>query len=157
MLTNPAVCRLAIAALLGAGVASCSRRPVTSVSAEPLPVAAPVTRTWDAMVETLVAQQIPTQTVSRESGLLETSQVSISGWSMTTRKAVARDCGFGKSPAAAQLAILVRGDSARSSVKVSARFAGMNSYNGDAGACASTGSWEAQLEQQIKARAEGGK
>jgi hypothetical protein len=116
----------------------------------PTPIAAPVSRTWDALVETLVTQQIPTKTVAKESGLLESGPMSLESWGIRNKEAVAGDCGFGQHAYFVGFTFLVRGDSANSTLLVTPH------YTGDkGGACKTTGQWESTIAKAVRARAEG--
>lgn len=145
---------LAVAAL-----AACRNPPPSTLSTKQAPpVVGPVVvnaseaRTWGALVAFLKREQMPTTTLARESGVAQTTQLSLSERSQEQRLAVA-DCGVGKTADYLTMSFLVRGDSTRSTVEVTPRFvstAGLGSIE-----CKSTGQEEHLAAQQIKANAEG--
>jgi hypothetical protein len=150
-------CTMLVMALAMGGVGACSSHPPATapvpLEPNPTPIDASVSRTWDALVETLVDQHISTKTLSKESGLLDTGPMNVSQWPLGSKLGAATDCGFGKTLAIAQFAFLVRGDSAHSTLQVTPSYTGMNS-GGNSGTCQSTGAWESRVAHAVKLRAE---
>ncbi|HVE79041.1 MAG TPA: hypothetical protein VNA89_09285, partial [Gemmatimonadaceae bacterium] len=121
---------------------------------EPTPVAASFAKTWDAAIDAFAARNIPIRSVERASGFIAAEPA------IATDDANA-DCGssvIGErlSPERAVYNVIVRGDSTRSTVRVTARWTAVYGEGRDAlvEECSTTGRWEAELEAQIKARAE---
>lgn len=135
-------------------LAGCSLQPPKMYPApESLTIAASFGRTWDAVVEHFATSSVPIRTIERSSGIIVTDQMGVarddaSGWS---------DCGTdglgGTSRAnRASYNLLVRGDSSTSTIRVTATFTstiGVSPYG-----CTSTGAYERELMQFVKARAE---
>jgi hypothetical protein len=129
------------------------QRNTESLGPEPGPPSGPIAidasagRVWDAVVAMAAMQSITAATIDRSSGLYQTKPVDFESVGLI----VAKDCPgstFGASYG--KLTILVRGDSTRSTVELSALFVGRGS-----GLCTSTGRWERAAWREIKARAEG--
>ena len=150
-----------VPALCAALALACSSAPAPATSAEPRPahpVAASAGATWDAVIAALPARGITIRTTDRAGGLVTTDELPIdlreadrNGWA---------DCGrqFGAAlaPNRGSFTIIVRGDSARSTVQAAAVWRAVPPGNTMAQpiACTSRGAWEAALEQDVKARAE---
>lgn len=129
--------------------------PAPVLEPNPTPIAAPVSRTWDALVETLVDQHIGTKTISKESGLIDTGPMNMTQWGLAAKMGIANDCGFGKQVAIATLAFLVRGDSTHSTLQITPSYTSANSNGSSTGTCASTGQWESTIAHAVRLRAEG--
>ncbi len=138
--------------------AACVARtpPAPPAPREATEVQASMGHTWDAVIDIFAERNIPIRTIERVSGLIVTDPVSLSpglgqDWA---------DCGTVNntptSPEYAAYNVLVRGDTVRSTVKVTARWtygAGDGASNGE---CATTHVWEKNLEAEITRRAETG-
>ena len=129
----------------------------TSCTTPPPPVAprgatevdAPFGRTWDAVVGAFADLNIPIHTLDRASGYVATEELSIPRELLQEARSWAQ-CGSGYGPPDhAVYNVLVRGDSSRSTVRVTVRW--MNTQQ----ACATTQVWEQCRESEIKSRAEG--
>jgi hypothetical protein len=115
-------------------------------------VAAGAGETWDAVVDLFAARNIPIRTIERASGLVSAEELSLDGegseWA---------DCGrLNGSPVYPNRAIynvLVRGDSAGSSVKATVRWVYLNSDR-RAVECSTTHAWEEAFEAEVRSRAE---
>jgi hypothetical protein len=120
-------------------------------------IVAPFGRTWDAVIDEFAAQNIPIRTMERASGFIATEQLSVP---RTTEKLAdcGTDVGVALIPHRATYNVLVRGDSTRSTVKVTVRWTsgGLTYDNVTAPIeCSTTGLWETRAETAIKERAEG--
>lgn len=125
--------------------------PRTAVS-----VNAPFAKTWDAVIDVFSDRNIPIRTIDRASGLIATDDLSVG--SEGTEWA---DCGKNnEAPIAPLLAtynVLVRGDSTRSTVKVTVKWGSTTRLLGGRPIgvdCVTRGVWETDLETTIRARAE---
>ncbi|HET9041010.1 MAG TPA: hypothetical protein VFN40_12610 [Gemmatimonadales bacterium] len=115
-------------------------------------MAAGAGETWDAVVDLFAARNIPIRTIERASGLVAAEELSLGGegseWA---------DCGrLNGSPLYPNRAIynvLVRGDSAGSSVKATVRWVYLNSDR-RAVECSTTHAWEEAFEAEVRSRAE---
>lgn len=112
-------------------------------------------RTWDAVIEVFAERNIPISNMERASGFISTDQLAVDPQS---GKAYA-DCGLIMGmPIPADRAtynVLVRGDSARSTVKVTVRFTqGGRSNDPQLIECSTRGTWETEFEADVKRRAE---
>ena len=124
----------------------------------PTPVNASFAKSWNAVIDIFANQSIPIRTIDRSSGLIVTDQLYVS-----QNDAIAwADCGTDPSgekvaPAHATYNVVVRGDSARSSVRTTVRFADRYSATGTLVAydCVSRGVWETGMEATIRDMAEG--
>lgn len=137
------------AALVSAG---CSHpKPTTRVTPETT-VAASAARTWNALIDFVTAEQLPVQLSDRASGLLQTSDVSLKAWSHVQRSGYA-DCGsaagMGREATLMTVSFVVRGDSARSTVRADAHL-----RRADGTQCSSYGILETAWENKIRVRAE---
>jgi hypothetical protein len=121
-------------------------RDATSVSAS-------IDETWDAVIDLFATRNIPIRTIERASGIIATEGLSVDSadglkWA---------DCGqVGPRLIPANNAIynvLVRGDSANSSVRATVRWGRLSSEEGDV-ECTSTYVWEHGLERDVQERAE---
>jgi hypothetical protein len=120
-------------------------------------IAAPVAKTWDAVIDVFASKNIPIKTMDRSSGFIATEEMSVP-FTPRTESPYA-DCGkkmgIAQPPTHANYNIRVKGDSTRSSVQVSVFWKDVNPAAGAATQCSSKGIWETEAEQEIKARAEG--
>jgi hypothetical protein len=122
----------------------------------PMVVAASFGRTWDAVIEQFAEQTIPIKTIERASGLVATDQLTVdpSLWS-------AADCGKDRDgrafvPSHVTYNVLVRGDSARSTVRVTVRWMSIAVVGVDVKSliCSTRATWETSLEDRVKQSAE---
>jgi hypothetical protein len=116
----------------------------------PTPVDASFDRSWDAVIDVFAERNIPISTIDRSSGLIATTPLSVG-----TDGLVWADCGTEMDapllPESGTYNVLVRGDSAASTVRVNVRWApGPRSLAG----CVTKGVYEAELEELIAAIAE---
>lgn len=129
----------------------------------PTPVAASSGRTWDASIEEIADFNAPITQLQRESGYLNTDLVHAENTEADTLAECWRVKGAGRDslvgPTHALYNIVVRGDSARSSVKVNARFTNVtySSQGPIVIGCVTRGVWERRTEAAIKERAEAAK
>jgi hypothetical protein len=121
-------------------------RDATSVNAS-------MGETWDAVIDLFATRNIPIRTIERVSGIIATEGLSVDSadglkWA---------DCGrVGPRQIHANNAIynvLVRGDSANSSVRATVRWGRLSLKEGDL-ECASSYVWERGLEEDVMTRAE---
>ena len=135
------------------GIGCTSSQQIVPLVIEPPPgpieVAAPLSRTWDAVLEAGIQHQWPRATVARDSGLFVTGPISFKGLDDSERNRVAYGCGI-TGPFYTTLTIHVRGDSTRSTIEVTPRLYGINDQE-----CVTTGRIERSLANEIEARAEG--
>ena len=115
----------------------------------PMDIAAPVARTWDAVVETGVQHQWPSESVARDSGLFVTGPVSFRGWNEIQRNAVGYGCGI-TGPYYTTLTVQVRGDSTHSTIEITPHLYGVNDQK-----CITTGRMERMIAREVEARAKG--
>jgi hypothetical protein len=118
-------------------------------------VASSFGKTWDAAIDALADHGISVETLDRASGFIVPAAALRVGNSPNDALKYA-DCGrsaMGGShyPVAAKYNVLIRGDSARSTVQVRAFYISEEQKD-----CASTGFWEDYVEAGIKRRAEAG-
>lgn len=114
-------------------------------------ISAPFGRTWDSVIDEFADRNIPIATIERASGLVATEQLTVGHEAREEA-----DCGQlnGRRlfPTHAIYNVLVRGDSARSSVKATMRWARVT--NDGSETCTTLHRWEAALEDRVKQRAE---
>ena len=133
------------------------KAPAPAAPRTALSVAASFSRTWDAVVDAFAERSIPIKTIDRSSGLIVADEMALPGPSIDRIKYA--DCGsdgMGTRFVASRAGynVLVRGDSARSTVKVTARFVSVNAVNAKSADCSTTGLLESAIEGQVKERAE---
>jgi hypothetical protein len=118
-------------------------------------VSASAWQTWDAVVDLFAARSIPIRTIERASGFVATDELSVGP---EGRKWA--DCGKLNSvrlgPERAIYNVLVRGDSASSSVKATVRWTYSATKLGTI-ECSTSHAWEEGFEAEVKADAEGGR
>jgi hypothetical protein len=145
-------------ALLG-GVA-CTYGPTTPVTPrDATPVNASFERTWRAVIDVFAERNIPIATIDKTSGLIATTVLTVE---VPEDTAVAwADCGSatgGVWPVTrATYNVLVRGDSVRSTAKVTVRWAfwrALGIFGVQTHECVTKHVWERAAEANIKARAE---
>jgi hypothetical protein len=149
-----------IAILAATAMLGCAPTKTEPVVIVPAPVAAGFNQTWNSVIDILSEQNIPVKTLDKSSGYL---MAEVTGVSMTDEEKYA-DCGNSFLNAMAQQGggemisrynILVRGDSAASTVKVTAAFVSAGASSGSsAKTCTSKGIFEKQFQSDVKVRAE---
>lgn len=164
----PSHMRRGFLAVLVVVVPACYRyHPPAALSPrEPTRVEASFGRTWDAVIDVFADQNIPISTMERVSGFIAAQRGSIP-LALENERSLAlaiADCGrFGPSPLfpwAAVYNVVVRGDSAASTIKVTASYASMGALATNPKRvtvrteCASRGVFEDATETVIRARAE---
>jgi hypothetical protein len=115
----------------------------------PMDIAAPISRTWDAVVETGAQHQWPAGAVARDSGVFVTGPVSFKGWNELQRNAVGYGCGI-TGPYYTTLTFHVRGDSTHSTLEITPHLFGINDQE-----CLTTGKIERMIAREVEARAKG--
>jgi hypothetical protein len=117
-------------------------------------VHATVAQTWDAVIDLFAARNIPVRTIEKASGLIASDELAVDPadgpkWA---------DCGeLGNNryyPNEAVYNVVVRGDSAGSSVRTTVRWTHRTGGDGPDRDCATTYAWEEGLESEVKTRAE---
>lgn len=127
--------------------------PAAPAPRQAMVVAAPLNRTWDATIDVFAERNIQIKTIDKASGLIVAEP-------QKTSDATIADCGknmYGMAvlPTDATWNVLVRGDSATSTVKATVRFMSITTGTyGSSVECSSRGSWETSLEERIKVSAE---
>jgi hypothetical protein len=136
-----------------AGFAGCAPVPPAAPAPRELTtVAAPISKTWDAVIDVFASENIPIKTMDRASGFISTDPLAVP---TRTGQAFA-DCGrVAGLPIVAKQAtynVLVRGDSTKATVRATVRFV---EPTPPATECSSNGRWESAFETKIRDRAEG--
>lgn len=118
-------------------------------------VAAPLAKTWDAVIDVFAAKNIPIKNMDRSSGFISTEEMSVP---LVAGGSPYADCGkkmgIVQPPTHANYNIRVKGDTVRSSVQVSVFWKDVNPAARISSACSSKGVWETEAESEIKTRAE---
>lgn len=118
--------------------------PRTAVS-----VAADSNRIWAAALDRLAAENIPTRTIDRASGVIASGEVPLPVVKANTQYA---DCGKtpfeAVMPATAEYRVVVRGNTVQASSRWTSRDAAGRTD------CVSRGAWESAFEASVKERAE---
>lgn len=117
-------------------------------------------RTWDALIDEFAKNNIPIKTIDRSSGLIATDALKV-GASLAGAAECGKDAVAGLVYATdATYNALVRGDSSRSTLRITVRWtrvgksrilASTNIVNEE---CSTKATWETSLEQLIKQAAE---
>jgi len=130
---------------------ACSFVPPSTIATPraPAPIAASFARTWNAVIDVFADKNIPIRTIDRASGFIATDALSAAGSDTTWA-----DCGTGPlggtlRPTLATYNVLVRSDSAASTVHVTVTWSSVAG-----GQCVTRGVWEGELEQLIRKKAE---
>jgi len=144
----------ALALILAAACAQTPPGPPAPHSA--MDVAASFGRTWDASIDQFAQRTLPIKAIERASGFIATDLLSLD----STFYPVA-DCGKDNDggafvPTNATFNVLVRGDSAHSTVRVTVRWISVGNSGGGVKSviCSTRGVWETRVENQIKESAE---
>jgi hypothetical protein len=146
--------RLALLAILVPGMAS-----RTHAQSGQMLVDASFNRTWDAIVDLFARRQIPLRRLDRDSGLIATESVPVSG-TLATNWAACRDtAGASASPPGgapppletpvppthARYEIEIQGDSTQSTIRATAYWTAPTPAD-----CTSNGTWEAAFEKEVR-------
>lgn len=151
--------RRSISAALATALAGCVTQPISApVPHESTVINASFGKTWDALIDQFAARNIPIKTIDRASGLVATDALKVGN------VGVVADCGTSMGtklvPTDATYNAIVRGDSVRTTVRVTVRWVrvGMSRafMNTDTVSeeCSTNGTWETSLEQAVKSAAE---
>jgi hypothetical protein len=144
-----------LAAIPLAMVCACyGHPPAPPAPRDAVAVSASFGKTWDAAIDAFADHGISVETLDRSSGFIVPAGRSRVANNPEEALKYA-DCGrsaIGEQhyPLAVKYNVLIRGDSARSTVQVRAFY---TSEKGES--CSSTGFWEDFVETGVKARAEG--
>jgi len=126
------------------------------VAPSQMPINASAGRAWDAVVDVFASREIPIRMMERASGFIATDQLGVTGKQARQWTEI---CGrHGLFPIVADRAgynVLVRGDSAASTVKVTVRWThGGAPFEPRLRECRSRNVRESELEAAIKVSAE---
>jgi hypothetical protein len=128
------------------------RAPLPPAPRDATQVRASAGETWDAVVDLLAARNIPIRTSERAFGFVATEDLPVGAEGRTWA-----DCGTLNSvhvgPEHAIYNVLVRGDSASSSVKATVRWTYMAAKQGMI-ECSTSHAWEEGFETEVRAHAE---
>lgn len=143
--------RLFAVALVALSACAPYRAPSTTTTPrQGVQVDAGFDATWDAAIDAFAESNVPIATMDRGSGFIASEQIDAG-----SRGSRFADCGqfVGEivDPSLATYNVIVRGDSSRSTVRVTAAFARPDI----GGRCVSRGTFETIMENRILARAEG--
>jgi hypothetical protein len=129
------------------------RAPLPPAPRDATHVHASAEQTWDAVVDLFAARDIPIRTSEHAFGFVATEDLPVGAEGRTWA-----DCGTLNSvhvgPEHAIYNVLVRGDSASSSVKATVRWTSMAAKSGMI-ECSTSHAWEEAFEAEVKAHAEG--
>jgi hypothetical protein len=109
-------------------------------------------KTWDAVVDYFARSSIPVKTIDRSSGLIAAEATRLSG--DNSSYATCSNGFLKRSPEGASFNALVRGDSTRSTVRVTATWMVATAPGTKAVQCVTTDAWERNFESAIKTKAE---
>ena len=129
-------------------------------------------KTWDAVIDVFAERNIPIRNMERVSGLIVTEDLGVNNSDGTTwadcgrvtgawyekpkRRSGDKKKGTPVAPGHATYNVLVRGDSTRSTVKVTVRWTARGlKVDSPVVECSTLGVWEGETEMEIKNRAEG--
>ena len=134
----------------------CASAPTTvPMPRSGIEVAAPLAKTWDAVIDVFSAKNIPIKTMDRSSGFIVTEEMYVP---FKPRESPYADCGRAMGaptpPTHANYNIRLKGDSTRSNVQVTVFWKELNPAAQLTKQCVSNGVWESAAESEIKARAE---
>lgn len=146
--------RIAIGVVLG--VVGCGSTVGPAAAPAPraiTPVSSSFGRTWDAVIDVFGERNIPIKQMERVSGFIATDNIALSLEDQRMARAWAQ-CARGQPPTHAVYNVIVRGDSASSTVKVSVKWEWALGRQMQFTSCSTTRIWEVCAEDDIKARAE---
>jgi len=122
-------------------------------------IAASSNKTWNAVIDIFAANNIPIKTIDRASGFIATDPLNVP-YALSEATDLA-NCGRAADGSRGVLEsvvynVLVRGDSAHSTVRVTAQWRGNVSgmFTNAHVDCSTTGKWESTLESQTRELAE---
>ncbi len=145
--------RLCLAFVLLCTACNSYRAPLPPEPRDATHVRASAGQTWDAVVDLFAARDIPIRTSERPFGFVATEDLPVG-----TEGRTWADCGTLNSvhvgPEHAIYNVLVRGDSASSSVKATVRWTSMPTHSGII-ECSTSHAWEEAFEAEVKLHAEG--
>jgi hypothetical protein len=145
--------RLSLALVLLCAACNSYRAPLPPVPHDATHVRASAGQTWDAVVDLFAARDIPVRTSEPAFGFVATEDLPVG-----TEGRTWADCGTVNSvhvgPEHAIYNVLVRGDSASSSVKATVRWTYMAAKLGMI-ECSTSHAWEEAFEAEVRAQAEG--
>jgi len=145
-----------LAPLLVVALSACATvPPAPAVVRSPMGIAAPMSRTWDAVIDVFASKNIPIANMDRSSGFISTAEMSVP----ITPGQTWADCGtfIGRPqlPSHANYNIRVKETGPTTSTVLVATFWKISSSAaGQTAQCTSTGKWETEAETEIKQRAE---
>ena len=133
-------------------ISGCASVPPAPLTRADTVVNASFGKTWDAVVDYFARSSIPVKTIDRSSGLIAAETTRLAG--DNSRFATCANWARKFNPEGASFNALVRGDSTRSTVRVTASWL---ATGGGAPSiqCQTSDVWEKEFEAAIKAKAEG--
>jgi hypothetical protein len=143
--------------------AACTYSAPASVAPEraPTTVIAPFDRTWTAAIDYFADLNVPIRTLDRTSGFAATEELTVSDGTSVEWADCGDVDGTPVAPMRAVYNVRVRGDSARSMVRVTVRWVSAHTDVWTSQTrgidCVTTGKWELDAELAIQRRAEGRK
>ena len=145
-----------VAALALLALAACPpvQRPGTPTPPAAAEIAAPVARTWDAAADVLAERNLPVRTMDRASGFMSTDQMAVEGRDAKRWADCGAVLGTRSEADRATYSVLVRGDSVRSTARVTVRWTQGGRGGEELVECTTRGTLEAEVQAAIKARAE---
>lgn len=137
--------------------AACAQPSPAPQPSSAVTVNAPVAKTWTALVDVLGDRNVSITAIDRSSGIITAKSAELSRGDFLqlancgsfTHQALIGGIGSG----VARYNAVVRGDSTRASIKVTATYTGHTNHGADE-TCVSTGAWETALATDVKTRAE---
>lgn len=128
---------------------ACASLPPAPQPRADTPVSASFGRTWDAVVDYFARSSIPIKTIDRTSGLIAAETTRLAG--DNSRYGVCINPLRSFAPQGGSFNVLVKGDSTRSTVRVTATWLAAPPVEAQ---CQTSDVWEKQFETAIKAKAE---
>lgn len=133
-------------------ISACATLPPPAPTRPDTEINASFGKTWDAVVDYFARSSIPVKTIDRSSGLIAAETTRLAGDNGPYATCANELRYF--APEGASFNALIRGDSTRSTVRVTATW--LSSGGGAVGIqCQTTDLWEKNFEAAIKAKAEG--